>query len=398
MRRTYLPLAAVGVLSLVTAGCGGSSLGGDSGGGDASGSGGGAPEAVTIGLLVPKSGVYAPLGTDMENGFRLYLKEHGDKLGGASVTVKVVDEGAGPDAGVPAGQGLAQDEAVTAVVGVVNSATALGLKDSFNEAQKPLIIANAGADALTGAQSSDYVWRVSFTNSGPATSIAKHVATEHKGESVFIIAPDYAAGAEVTASFEKTFTEAGGKVAGKAKTPFGKTTNYQPYLAQIKSSGAKAVYCFFAGSEAVTFVKQFNEMGLSDSIQLYGSGFLTEGGVLKAQGKAAEGVQTSLHYSDQLDNPTNTAFVKAYKDAYQGAPTTYSVQAYDAAAVLDKALTKGAEGPKLLEGLKSVGEIDSPRGPWSFDEKHGVKQTYYLREVTAKDGGFVNAIKGPLDE
>jgi branched-chain amino acid transport system substrate-binding protein len=128
-RRLILCLSgAVAAVSLLSA-CGGSALSADTGAADA--------KAVTIGLLVPKSGVYAPLGTDMENGFRLYLKEHGDKLGGKDVTVKLVDEGGGPETGVPAGQALAQDDSVNAVVGVVNSAIALGLKDSFKEAKKP---------------------------------------------------------------------------------------------------------------------------------------------------------------------------------------------------------------------------------------------------------------------
>ena len=99
---------------------------------------------------------------------------------------------------------------------------------------------------------------------------------------------------------------AGGTVAGSEFTPFGKTTNFQPYLARIERSGAKAVYCFYAGAEAVAFVKQYQQFGLASKIPLYCSGFATEGGVLKAQGDAALGIKTSLHYSDQIDNPTNT--------------------------------------------------------------------------------------------
>ncbi len=57
---------------------------------------------VKIGLLVPKSGVYAPLGKDMENGFRMYQDAKGGKLGGRAVEVVVADEGGGPESGVPA--------------------------------------------------------------------------------------------------------------------------------------------------------------------------------------------------------------------------------------------------------------------------------------------------------
>jgi branched-chain amino acid transport system substrate-binding protein len=385
MRRRLLlrlpaAFAAVGLLSA----CGGSALSADSGAADA--------KAVTIGLLVPKSGVYAPLGSDMEKGFRLYLKEHGNKLGGKAVTVKLVDEGAGPETGVPAGQNLAQDDSVNAVVGVVNSAIALGLKDSFKEAKKPLIIANAGANAITGAASSEYVWRTSFANSEVAGAMGKHVAQQVKGGGVFLVGPDYAAGKEFLGGFQQTFQAAGGKVVGQQMTPFGKTTNFQPYLAAIRSSHAKAVFAFYSGAEAVAFVKQYKELGLAGKVPLYACGFLTEGGVLKAQGDAALGIQTSLHYSTELANPKNKAFLGTYSTAYGASPTTFSVAAYDAAAVLDKALVKGTSGAQIVAGLKSVDTVDSPRGPWSFSAKHGPVQTYYLRTVVKKDGQLVNAV------
>jgi branched-chain amino acid transport system substrate-binding protein len=388
MRRRILApwTVAIATAALLSA-CGGSALNEDSGGAKA--------EDVKIGLLVPKSGVYAPLGTDMENGFNLYLKAKGNKLGGKNVTVKVVDEGGGPDTGVPAGQALAQDESVNAVVGVVNSAIALGLKDSFEEAKKPLIIANAGADAITGAQSSEFVWRTSFTNSETAAALGKHVAETTKG-SVYLLAPDYAAGKEALSGFEKAFTAAGGKVAGQQMTPFGKTTNFQPYLAGARNSGAKAVFVFYAGAEAVAFVKQYSELGMAKTTPLFGSGFLTEGSVLKAQGAAALGIQTSLHYSSEIDSPTNKAFVDAYTMAYGSAPTVYAVQAYDAAAALDKALVKGTGGEQIVEGLKTVGEIDSPRGKFSFSDTHGPVQAYYLRKVADKNGTLVNTVVGEL--
>lgn len=387
-RHLALRLSAAGAALGLLSACGGSALGGDAGAADA--------KSVTIGLLIPKSGVYAPLGADMENGFRLYLKEHGNKLGGKDVTVKLVDEGAGPEIGVPAGQKLAQDESVNAVVGVVNSAIALGLKDSFAEARKPLIIANAGADAITGKSASDFVWRTSFANSEVAGAMGKHVAEQVKGGGVFLIGPDYAAGKEFLGGFRETFTAAGGKVAGQQMTPFGKTTNFQPYLAAIRSSKAKAVFAFYSGAEAVAFVKQYKELGLAGKVPLYACGFLTEGSVLKAQGEAATGIQSSLHYSSELDNPGNKAFVGAYTAAYGSAPTTFSVAAYDAAAVLDKALVKGTSGDQIVAGLRTVDKIDSPRGPWSFSATHGPLQTYYLRTVTSKGGQLVNAVDREL--
>ncbi len=351
---------------------------------------------VKVGLLVPKSGVYAPLGKDMENGFRMYLDAKGGKLGGRSIDVVVADEGGGPESGVPAAQKLLQQDRVNVLVGIVNSAVALGVRDLVTDSKVPLIVANAGADAITGAQRSDYVWRTSFTNGEVASALGPYVADQVKGGKVYLAAPDYAAGQEAVGGFKKAFEAAGGTVAGQELTPFGKTTNFQPYLARIERSGAKAVYCFYAGAEAVAFVKQYQQFGLASKIPLYCSGFATEGGVLKAQGDAALGIKTSLHYSDQIDNPTNQKFVADYTAKHGDAPTAYVVQAYDAAAVLDQALAKGTAGEAIVEGLKGIGEIDSPRGPWRFSDGHGPEQTYYLRNTEKQGGRIVNAVVQPL--
>jgi branched-chain amino acid transport system substrate-binding protein len=387
LARRLAAVVAAGLLLALVAGCGSSLQE------DRQGAGAG---PVKVGFLVPQSGVYAPLGRDMENGFRMYLDAKGGKLGGHAVEVVVADEGGGPETGVPAAQKLLQQDRVTALVGIVSSAVVLGVRDLVNDSKVPLIVANAGANAITGDQRSDYVWRTSFTNGEVAGALGEYVAGQVKGGKVFLAAPDYAAGKEATAGFQETFEAAGGQVAGTELTPFGTTTNFQPYLARIQRSGAKAVYCFYAGAEAVAFVKQYQQFGLASRIPLYCSGFVTEGGVLDAQGDAALGIKGSLHYSDQLDNPTNQRFVADYSARYGDSPTVYAVQAYDAAAVLDQALAKGTTGDAIVEGLKGIGEIDSPRGPWRFTDGHGPDQVYYLRATQEQGGRIVNAIVRPL--
>ncbi len=394
LRHPFLTVLAGVTASAVLSACGGGAL--DDGGSSAapSSGSGGDTSPVTVGLLVPTSGVFAPLGEDMTQGFQLYLKQKDGKLGGREVTLEQIDEGGGPDTGIPAAQRLVQQE-VNAVVGIVNSAIALGVSELFNEAQIPLIVANAGANDITGAKASDYVFRTSFTNGEVAAALGPTAAKECK--SVFLLGADYAAGREATAGFQESFTKAGGKIAGSAFPPFGSTDNYQPFLTQVRQSGADCAYAFFAGSEAVAFTQQYAQFGLKDQVRLFSSGFLTEGGVLTAAGEAALGLETSLHYSDQLDNARNKEFVEAYQAAYDEPPTVYAVQAYDAAQVLDQAFATGTSGPQLLEGLQGIETVDSPRGEWTFGEGNGPKQTYYLRRVEQVEGKLANVILSELD-
>jgi branched-chain amino acid transport system substrate-binding protein len=391
-RRQVLALFGAAAALPVLSACG-SSVGGGSGS-TAGGSGGAGGGEIKVGLVVPQSGVYAALGTDLQRGWELWLEGHGGRLGDRTVQTVLADEGETPQTGVPAVQKVLQGDNVDVVVGLVNSATALGVADLLSESKKLLIVANAGAEDVTRKARTPYIWRSSFTNGQIAAAMGTHLARSGFTEGVYAIAPDYAAGSEVIAGFRTAFEAGGGKVVGEAKPPFGKTSDYQPFLTGIQQSGAKATFCFFSGSEAITFVKQYQQFGLASVIPLYGSGFLTEGSVLAQQGDAALGVQTTLHYSDQLDNPANKAFVEAYRGTYGEAPSCFSVQAYDAANVLNRAVgaAPALDGDALAAALGGIGTVDdSPRGPWNFDGQTP-RQNIYLRRVDNVGGTLVNAV------
>ncbi len=362
------------------------------------GAGGGGQ--IKVGLIIPQAGGYAPLGVDMQRGWDLWLERHGGKLGKYEVTTVVADEGESPQVGVPAMQRLVQGDQVDVLVGVVSSAVALGSQDLIVESKKLLIVSNAGAGAITGKARNPRIWRTSFTNAQISSVMGQHLAKVGVGGPVYALAPDYAAGVEVVNGFKTAFVAGGGQMAGEARPPFGKTQDYQPFLSQIRASGAKATFCFFSGAEAVAFVKQYAQFGLARDIPLYGSGFLTEGSVLDAQGDAALGIQTTLHYSTELDNPANREFIDAYREKHRTVPTCFTMQTWDAANVLDRALRTagGLDSDSLAAALGSIGTIDdSPRGPWTFDGQ-SPRQKIYLRRVEKKGDAYVNSVVADLGE
>ncbi|MFB6510916.1 ABC transporter substrate-binding protein [Streptomyces virginiae] len=375
MAGRFRPLALITVTTglLLATGCGGASLGtGD----DNNRSG-----PVKIGLLVPRSGTYKALGDEMKQGFELYVREHGGRLGGREVQIVVADEGETADSGKAAAEKLVKQDRVLAVGGVVSSATVNGVKDLFESSKIPLVGSNASPTTLTGTK---YIWRTSYVNDEPGKALGAHVA-ERAGGPVFLIAAGYQAGKDEIEGFKSTFLPAGGTIAGEeVYTPFPGTKNFQPYLSRIQNSGARAVFCFYAGGAAVDFVKQYRDFGLAGKIPLYAPGFLTEGGVLGGQGDAAEGIRTALNYSADLDNPANRRFAPAYRAAHGTDPTTYAMASWDAAQVLDKAI--GAAGGTVTSetvnaALATVGDIDSPRGTWRFNSGGTPIQPWYLREV-----------------
>jgi branched-chain amino acid transport system substrate-binding protein len=225
--------------------------------------------------------------------------------------------------------------------------------------------------------------------------VAKNVSKE-----VFLIAPNYQAGKDMMGAFQETFTPAGGKVVAEDYPKLGET-DYAPYLTKIRQSGAKAVFAFFSGTDAVNFVKQYDGFGLKEGIRLTGAGFLTEPDVLPAQGKAALGTLTGHFYTPQLDNPVNVRFVKEFREKFGGkTPDGFACQGYDTAEVIVRAL-KAVNGntqdkDKLVAAIAAT-EFDSPRGRFRFDPKtHNVIQPFiYIREVREVAGGLNNV---PIDK
>ncbi|MFI0797219.1 ABC transporter substrate-binding protein [Micromonospora rubida] len=349
-------------------------------------------DTIRIGLLVSLTGTYTAVGEDMQRGFRLYLDTHDGKLGGRTVDLVVADEGDGPATAVPAAQRLLERDRVVALSGLVGGATVDKVQTVATERKVPLVGANARpAFAPVAGKPRDlaYTWHTSYNSDEPGIAIAEYVKAQIGDGEVYAIGPDYQGGWDELRGFTDTFAMLGGRLAnpdGKTLfTPFPATENFLPYLNKAAESEPKAVYTFYAGGASVAFVKQYRQSDLKD-VPLYAAGFLTEGSVLSAQGSAATGIRNVLNYSPTLTNPANQQFIAAWSAAgHAGQPTTYAMASYDAAAVLDRALSAvdgQVTGEKLNTAIGQVGRVVSPRGDWQFHPReHRPVQRWYLREV-----------------
>ncbi len=338
----------------------------------------------TVGLLLPASGNYAALGQDIEDGFRMALSGSGRN----DITVIEADTEAKPQTGLTATRKLILQDQADVLVGIVSSAVLAAVRDTVDGAGVPLIVANAGNDEATGADCSPFITRVSFSNSQLNRPMGEWMAAQGI-KSVYTLAPDYAAGQQMIGAFSKAFEAGGGKVLGGAFTPFGKTEDFGPYLAKAHASGAQALYVFYGGADAISFVRQYDSFGLRDTMPLYSVGFLTAPLYLRAQGEAAAGVTGALHYLPTLDTPENKAFVDAYKAAHDGdLPSEYVVAGYDAGRLLLGALDQGAEGREALAKALPKIAYTGPRGPLEIDPatNNVVQNVYVFQTVKGPDG------------
>jgi len=361
--------------------------------------GAGAQSRIRIGFMLPYTGTYAALGTAIENGFRLYVQEKGGKLGGRELEYFKVDDESEPSKAVDNINKLIKRDNVDVVVGTVHSGVVMAMAKVAKDTNTLLVIPNAGARAVTGPMCAPNIFRSSFSNWQPGYAMGK-VAGERGAKKVATITWKYAAGDESVEGFKDGLKASGGEVVKELTLPF-PNVEFQALLTEIAATKPDAVYAFFAGGGAVKFVKDYAAAGLNRTIPLYGPGFLTDG-TLEAQGAAAQGMLTTLHYADGLDLPKDKAFRADYSKAYRTNPDVYAVQGYDAAQMLDAGFTavKGdvARRKELVAAIESA-HIDSPRGMFTLSKSHDPVQDIYLRKVIGNEnrveGVAVKALADP---
>jgi branched-chain amino acid transport system substrate-binding protein len=338
-----------------------------------------------VGMMLPYSGTFASLGNAIDNGFQLYVKEQGGKIGGREITYVRVDDESEPSKATDNINKLIKRDNVDVVIGTVHSGVAMAMAKVAKDSGTLLIIPNAGADIITGPMCAKNIFRSSFSNSQPGFAMGE-VAAKKGLKNAMTITWKYAAGDESVKGFKESFEKGGGKVTKELNLPF-PNVEFQALLTEIAAAKPDVVYSFFAGAGAVKFVKDYAAAGLNKTIPLYGAGFLTDG-TLDAQGDSAKGMLTSLHYADGLNTKRDNAFRLAYAKEFKLQPDVYAVQGYDAAQMLAIGLNAtGGDVSKKDDFAKAVtaSTIDSPRGPFKLSKAHNPIQDFYLREVQGKE-------------
>jgi len=353
---------------------------------------------VRVGFMLPYTGTFAQLGVAIENGFRMALDEQGGKLGGRDIEFFKVDDESNPAKGVENAQRLVQRDRVDVLVGTVHSGVQMGIHRVARESGVLNLIPNAGVHAATRGLCAPNVFRTSFSNSQPTLALGKAMVDRGHKRAVWITW-SYAAGDEAFEGFEQSYTAAGGTIIKKLGLPF-PNVEFQALLTEIASLRPDAVACFFAGGGAAKFLRDYAAAGLNRSIQLYGSGFLTEG-VLEAAGDSAKGVLTTMHYSDSLDTPRNKKFRLEYAKAFKMQPDVYAVQGYDTGLLLVQGANavRGDFSNKAgLQGAMRGATIDSPRGKWTMSKSHNPIQDMYLREVVGRENKVIGIAQKAVED
>jgi branched-chain amino acid transport system substrate-binding protein len=292
---------------------------------------------IKIGVILPFTGVFTSLGENIERGIQIAFDEAKQNEFGYEIEVIKEDTQGDPNVGLQKARKLVLSDKVDLIVGIVSSSVAYAVRDYADNQKVPVIIALSEARELTRSKGSPYIFRTFLASGQGDYPFGKYAYEKFGYKTAVVMGPDYAAGHEKADAFKEGFIEAGGKVVQEIYPPLG-NNDFGPYLSQIKN--ADAVYVFFVGSDAINFVKQYQEYGLKDKIPLliYGGG--ADESILPSMGEAAVGLVSITNYSALLDTPENKALVQITASKYNQVPNHFLNGGYIAGRAAIEAINK----------------------------------------------------------
>jgi branched-chain amino acid transport system substrate-binding protein len=346
---------------------------------------------IRVGLLDPAGGTPALEGSEVDAGFRYFLATHGDRLGGFSVDLKTGDEGATPDAALASARTLVEQDAVDAIVGVLNSSDAYAIAPYVDTQKKLLVITGAGADELTQSEAKKTIFRVAHTSSQDVMPLGDYVCHRMRLKTAVVVATDYPYGIEAAGGFARAYTDSRCRILQELYAPVG-TSDWGPVVAKIDKR-AQVVFAAVGGVDSVPFVTAYRAAGTQ--VPLTGDGILTDETWLPDERERALGIITGSHYAATLNNKTNVAFRIGYESVTGHRVSQFVENGYVAAAVLSAALDKlppgTVKGDDLLAALRAIA-VDAPRGPVHFDKYQQLVDNVYIRQVRQVGGRFRNEV------
>jgi branched-chain amino acid transport system substrate-binding protein len=359
-RRWFKALGLVAVLSIVAAACASDNEpgGGNGGGIDcATVEFGcvevGADEAINLGAAQVISGADATLGQDQVNALELaidHLDGKFDQTDGTlldhPVNLTTEDELCSAEGGQTAGQALAADDSIVAVIGTSCSSAALGVADTILGDKGILLISGSNTSpALTDPSLHNPFYARTAHNDRIQGAIVAEFALDGEqlgAKTAATIADESPYTQGLVGAFEANFEAGGGTLTGSEQVD-SEDTDFKPVLTSLAAQKPDVLYFPIFVAACTLIIKQAAEI-MPDTTLIVSDGCLSSD-TLKNAGKAADGVwasspdlsafQTNEFYSGE--------FIPAYKEAFGSDPlSVFHAHAYDAANVVFEAIEKVA--------------------------------------------------------
>ncbi|MEM8812485.1 MAG: ABC transporter substrate-binding protein [Pseudomonadota bacterium] len=346
-------------------------------------------EDVKIGFITTLTTGAAVIGNDMKDAVDLAMEHIDGKMAGKTVNLIMEDDGFKPEIGKQKTDKLVKQDDVDFVAGFIWSHVLMASQKTVLDAGKFLISANAGPSQIAGKLCNENFFSTSWQNDQTPMAMGE-VLNQNGVKSLYILAPNYAAGKNMVAGVERTFQ---GEVKGKDLTKWPGQLDFSAELAKAKASGAEGLFVFYPGRAGGAFIQQYQQAGLQGVLPLYSVFTVDAISLPKLQEANMEGVMGSRmtqQWDPTLDNPANKKFVDGFREKHGRYPSFYAAQAYDS-IMLIKSAVEAVDGDMSkkdeMRAALEAANFESVRGSYTYGNNHMPIQNFYLREVVADGDG-----------
>jgi branched-chain amino acid transport system substrate-binding protein len=338
---------------------------------------------VKIGVIMSYSGAFADTATQMDNGIKLYMSQHGDTVAGRKIELIRKDTGGiAPDVATRLAQELITRDNVDMLAGFSLSPNTIAVSRISAQAKKFMVIMNAATTVIITM--SPYSVRTSMTLPAMAMT-AGEWAYKSGVRKVYTMVADFAPGKDAEEAFHAAFKKAGGQIVGSVRMPVA-NPDFSAFVQRAKDLNPESIFVFVPGGvQPAALGKAFAERGVDPKkVKIIGSGEVTDESAIKSMGNAALDLITVWHYDYNLANAVNKKFVADYSAMFKRNPDFFSVGGYDGMHVIYEALKKtgGKTDAEALVAAARGMSFDSPRGRMTIDkDTRDIVQTLYVRRV-----------------
>ncbi len=340
------------------------------------------PQPAVVGVIYPLKtliGQQGRRGTELAADM---LNASGGVAGGSQVKLIVYDDNFSPADGVAAARRLASEDKAPIIIGIINSAVAMGVVQIAKQNQQLFLGAVTKAPGVTDY---DRGFRLNPTAATDGDVFNKYLLERVDPQRLVIISENGDYGRLSLASMKTAF---GTKLAGSELFEILKQTDFSTLATRVKAMNPDLV-CIAATNpeQSGSLLRAMQEAGVPGKrCMLPGS---VTPALVSVAGPAAEGIFTLDIWSPSMKNELNTRFVSAFESKHHETPNKVDYLGFESMWILGQAMRKAGTNSDTTKLAATIagGAWDTPRGQVRFVANQAVPPLWVT--MTVKGGKIV---------
>ena len=307
---------------------------------------------------------------------------------GRRIVLRREDDRESVDEGELVAQRLANDPAVVAVIGHLQSYVSVPASAIY-DLSGLIMIAPTATDPELTAHGYSRVFRATFTDTEVGRQMAEYAAGRgYKRIGIYYIRSDY--GRNLANAFEERANDLGLSIplrqSYEPSDPAG-SDNFGPVLRGWRDAGLDAIFLAGEVPSAARAIVAAREEGIS--VPIIGGDAMSSGELISVAGRAAEGTVVATAFHADEPRPEVRRFTTAFEKRYGAPPDAGSALGYDVMRLLAAAMERsGTVLPdSVASALHSLRDWKGVTGSFTFDSV-GNLVGRPIAKMVVHDGAF----------